>query len=166
MHSAVNADGDAHQVVEQHRHQRHHNRHRQHRRDGAPHRRFVLEGVAEVKPGQDIAHPFEILHEPGLIQAVAFLQAGQLAFVHDLAFRLQPRHVGGQVVPRRQLDDEENHQRHDQQDGKERQDALEDVIAHRRLPPWLGEWGKDERICYKRFVEFYHSKVDDTMSFP
>ena len=130
MIGAVNADGQRYAVLEHQDHEGHRQRQIQPVHDDAPHRAPVLKGVAEVALGEDVLHPVEVLDKPGVVQAVLQAQGGNVLGGEHLALGRHGRHVGGHVVSRGQLDDEEDHEGDDQQRRDEEKQSLANVFQH------------------------------------
>ncbi len=97
--------------------------------DDVANRQVVGEGVAEIAL-QQAGHPVEILFPDRLVETVLRLEEGDLLQIDSLALALQFGDVGGEVIARRQLDDDED----DNADGDQGRDhdeqALHDIAEH------------------------------------
>ncbi len=107
MRGGIDADRERDDVDEEHRDEIQNHRQEQPVADHVGDRLVVFEGIAEIAV-QEPGDPDEVLLPHRLIEAVLLAQERDLLVGDALAHRLDLGDVGGEVVARRKLDDDED----------------------------------------------------------
>ncbi len=124
------AHGKGHRPREDQGGQRQDHRQAQPVPDEFPDGTFPFEGHAEFALAHDVPDPLEVLDIDGLIQAVAHFKGGDHILFHQIAGRVQLGNHGGQVVPGRQLDDDEGNDGDPDEGGDHQQKATCQIAEH------------------------------------
>ncbi len=132
MVGAVDADGQAHRVLEDQDHEGDAQGQGQILGDDVPDGPPVFKGVAKVALGDNIRHPVKILDVPGLIQSELHPQLLDLLGGHDLTLCRHGGGVGGGVVSGGQLDDEEDHHGDDENGRYKQKEPFAYIFEHFR----------------------------------
>src|SRR5690606_30257161 len=140
------AEGHRHQPREAHCDARHEDRPPQALADDAPHGPVGEEAEAEVAACDDAADPAQVLLVRGPVEAELLLDAGHLGGAHARVLQVA---VGER--PRRDLDDEEADDRHQEERRDHHGHAPDHVDEHGASTPSLGAAARAGSTAWSRF---------------
>ncbi len=125
----IDPDRKRDDVGEDDRRERHQKRQQQPIADHLVDRQVVEEGIAHVAVQQP-ADPVQVLLPQRLVEAVLRLEKGDLGEVGLFALALQLGDIGREIVARRQVDDDEDHDADGDQRRDHDQDPMDEIAEH------------------------------------